>query len=174
MSHPAKMGRKCCLSPRTKKRLKITIFDLILFVVDIIFDGLAAHLHFSSCNEIWGWVTLACMIFPSLPFFIDYMKTRIQEFKSGKICWSEKFKLQTERTSFGIFFLHILFFLYFAGGFFVVAIGHFLYTVYCIIMMIKDPPGEDDLLVTKYHRGAYQGKFLECQLEAAPQCILQV
>ena len=109
-------GRKCCLSPRTIKRIKITLLDLSLLVGDMIFDGIAAHLHFSSCNPIWGCLTLACMILPSLPFFIDYMKTRIKEFKEGKICWHEKF--QTQSTSFGIFFLHFLFFFYFFGGFF--------------------------------------------------------
>ena len=164
------MGRKCCLSSRTIKRVKITILDLIFLIVDVIFDGIAAHLHFSSCNTIWGCLTLFCMILPSLPVFIDFMKIKIQQLKSGKICWSKNF--QTESTSLGIFFLHLLFFLYFSGGFVFVAVGHLLYTVWCIIMTIKSPP-EDDIL-SRHHKDAYTGKFMECQLEAAPQCILQV
>ena len=37
-----------------------------------------------------------------------------------------------------------------------------------------DPPQEDGSIYTKYQKRAHTGKFLECQLESAPQAILQV
>ena len=166
------------LSPKAKlwiRRLKIILVDLIVLIVDMIFDGITAHVHFSNCNNIWGIATLAFMVLPSLPTFIDYMNTKIQEFKAGKLRWFGNLDLiQTDGTLSGLIYLHLLFFVYFGGGFICVAVVQAFYTIICLCIMVKDPPGGDDKLVTKYEQGAYHGKFLECQLEAAPQCLLQV
>ena len=147
----------------------------MFLVVDIIFDGIAAHIHFSNCNNNWGFATLAFMVLPSLPAFIGYMNSKIQEFRAGKLRWLGNLDLiQTEGTTWGLVYLHLLFFLYVGGGFIFVAGVQFIHTISCICKMVIDPPASDDLLVTKFQQDAYRRKLTECLLEAAPQCLLQV
>ena len=160
-------------APKTRTRMKILLLDLALLYVDIGSDGYTAYIYLNNCNYVFGFSTLFFMMLPALPVFIDYMKSRIQEFKAGKLCWlGSPDSIHMESTVWGLVGLLFLIFFYFAGGFIFVAFAQVFHTTFCFLMMVKDPIM--DGRINKYAKGAYRGKFLECQLEAAPQCIVQV
>ena len=112
---------------------------------------------------------------PTLPNFIDYMKAKIEVIKAGKLCWlGNSTLIKTKSPFLGLICLLLVFFSFFCGGIALVSIFQVGYTFYCMVKMFLDPPGKDGIIVTTYQEKAHRGKFLECQLEAAPHCLLQV
>ena len=131
--------------------------------------------HFQNCNYYWGCATLLFVMLPTLPNFIDYMKAKIEEIKVGELCWlGNSTLIKTKSPFLGLIYLLLVFFSFFCGGIALVSIFQVGYTFYCMVKMFLDPPGKDGIIVTTYQEKAHMGKFLECQLEAAPQCLLQV
>ena len=156
-------------------RSKIAALEIGLLSFDQGSDVYTAVEHFKNCNYYWGCATLLFVMLPTLPTFIEFMKAKIQEIKQGELCWLGETKLiKTKSPFWGLFYLLLAFFSYFCGGIIFVSIFQLGYTLYCMVKMFLKPPGKDGMIATKHQRHAYRGKFLECQLEAAPQCLLQV
>ena len=167
--------RKCGMSWIKFVRTKIAVLDIGLTNVDICSDLRTAIEHFKNCNYYWGCATLLFIMLPTLPTFIDYMKDKIEEIKAGQLRWLGNTELFKTKSPFlGLIYLLLVFFLYFGGGIALVTVYQVGYTLYCMGKMFLDPPGKDGMIVTKYQEKALVGKSLECLLEAAPQCLLQV
>ena len=170
-----KSDNKCGVSWLTFVRTKIAVLDIGLTNFDTATEIQTAIEHFQNCNYYWGFATLLFVMLPTLPTFIDYMKDKIEEIKAGELRWLGNTELIKTKSPFlGLIYLLLVFFLYFGGGIALVTVYQVGYTLYCMGKMFLDPPGKDGMIVTKYQEKALMGKSLECLLEAAPQCLLQV
>ena len=156
-------------------RGKIALFDIGLYNLDTGTDLFTIYEHVSNCNYSWAIITAVFMMLPSLPMFITFMKSKIEEIKSGRLkVWKCCKVGEIGRLFWGLVYLHLLTIIYFGGGIVIASLYQIFFTIKCMFKMLWNPPGPDKRITTESQRNALRGKFMECQLEAAPQCIFQV
>ena len=164
---------KCKVSYRTQTRVQIAVLDIGLYKFDIGSDLYTAYDHFQNCNYYLSGATLLCVMLPTIPTFLNFMWRQIKEIKDPESWWVKKWG-RTTSFYLGLAYLLVVFFSYICGGVVLVTIFQVVQTLIYMYKMWQEPPMEDGIIRTKFQRRSHRGKFLECQLEAAPQAILQV
>ena len=64
-----------------KPRTRIAIFDIGLYKFDIGSDFYTAYEHFQNCNYVLSMATLICVMLPTIPIFLDFLRRKIKEVK---------------------------------------------------------------------------------------------
>ena len=155
--------------------VKILVLDIILYALDSILDGVTVYEYIQNCNYQLALITSIFIMLPTLPTFFEFLRKKGMEIRSGEaLYWFGKSCcVKTQNMYAGLVYLHLVFVLYFVGGAIIVTILQFLKTLKNMFMNLRNPPGKDGKLTADYQK-AFNGKYKECQLEAAPQCIFQV
>ena len=164
-------------------RIKITVSEIGSYVFDVGSDLLSAAEHFRNGDNWWALATIATIMFPTVPIFIDYKNRKINDFKEkGKLKIISKCSLKS--TSAVLVYLNLIQMGYIFGGIIFVTIYQIFNTFWNLLKMWKTPPGKDRRILLdeepsrdtsrEHCLRAKHGKFLECMLEAAPQSILAV
>ena len=77
--------KKCGMRWLYFVRIKIFLVDILLYLFDIGSDFWTIYNHICNCNYYWAFTTALFIMLPSLPLFMDHVKSKIGEIKSGKI-----------------------------------------------------------------------------------------
>ena len=167
-------GKTCYIPRDWLVRGKLAVFDLGLYFTDTGTDLYTIYEHIINCNYYWAITTAIFMMLPSLPVFITYMKTKVEDIKAGKFKWPCGFFKNKDGVLSGLIFLHSVTIGYFSGGIIFVSLYQIFITIKGMSKMLLNPSRKDNTITDIYQKDAFRGKFMECQLEAAPQCIFQV
>ena len=168
-------GKKCGIPWFYFVRMKISTVDIGLYLSDIGSDIWTIYMHISNCNYYWAFTTALFIMLPSLPLFMEHIKDKIGEIKAGKFnWWGCTIVGKTKCLFFGLVYLHLAAVGFLLGGIVILAFYQIGFTIFCMYKTLKNPPGRDNNITSEDQRNAFKGKFIECQLEAAPQCIFQV
>lgn len=154
-------------------RVKVFFLQVSVDISDTGTDLYTAYSHYENCNQNYGHFTLLFVMLQTIPKGTDFMKEKIAEIKSGELVL-EPFRCRTRSILSGIIYLVLLLLLYLSGGIVCVTIYQIGQTLIYLLKLCKHPPGENGEIPHEFQRKAYLGKFVECQLESAPQGILQL
>ena len=152
---------------------EIFTFQFSLTVGDMGTDLNNAWTHAQNCNYGYCALTLLFVVLQSLPTLTNHIRDKIQEFKSGE------FVLPLSQTKYqsvicGVSYLVLVCIFYCSGGFVLVTMFQVGQTIIFLLRLCWVPPTKNGELNHDFQRKAFLGKYVESQLESAPQSCLQM
>ena len=165
---------------------KVGLFDVLLYLADVVSDGLACAKHYWNCHKVWAVATAAFIL---LPAYAEAMATAM--FKGyWWIKADPKFRIPMSLVGTGLFIALFvpLFYDYFPIGVSIVfSIGTALFVFTAMVFfnstsntlkgfaaLMKKKPNEDGTVSDPKMLDGVRGKLKEMVCEAAPQSNLQV
>ena len=165
---------------------KVGLFDVLLYLADVVSDGLACSKHYWNCHIVWAAATAAFML---LPAFAEALSTAVVKWLPW-IRADPKFRIPMSLVGIAVFLALFLplFYDYYAirdsiifsiGTAFVVLITMAFVnsarkTLGGFAALMKKKPNEDGTVSDPKMLEGVSGKLKEVVCEAAPQSNLQV
>lgn len=167
---------------------KVGLFDVLLYLADVVSDGLACAKHYWNCHILWATATAAFMLLPAIA---DALATFGPEGSWGLwIKADPKFRLPKSLVGAVLFialFLPLFYDYYAIGDSIFFSIGTALVVIVAMVFVIsakntlggfaalmKKKPNKDGTVSDPKMLDGVRGKLKEVVCEAAPQSNLQV
>ena len=165
---------------------KVGLFDVLLYLADVVSDGLACAKHYWNCHKLWAWLTAGFMLLPAFAMALETPMVRWLPW----IRVDPKFRIPMSLVVIAIFIALFvpLFYDYFTIN---ESIVLSIYTALVVSVamvfaisarntlkglaaLMKEKPNEDGTVNDPKMLDGVRGKLNEVVCEAGPQSNLQV